>query len=313
MRWTTLFSLLFITAEAKPHLWKVNKRAEPTKKETEEKTIHFANNTQTKKSTTSKKKTTTKKPTSTTATLSSASLIPSSSVTASSIANSSTALPAHTPMVVSAPSPTSTQPTILATPAAAAETRSNSGLSGGAIGGIVVAVVAVIAGVAALLVFRNRRKKTIMTRNNNSSDPFTVGYSNDNPPAMQQMTSPTHQSFNDPSPTLVSSQQYQAQLQPLAPPPPPLAQKEPQQSLGVYTVAATYSPTLSDEIDIQIGDQVEVLVEYDDGWCQGINLSRNNAKGVFPKHCLDFSSTQKEQTQQDDARVKRVSSMRVGS
>ena len=153
-----------------------------------------------------------------------------------------------------------------------------------------------------------------MTRNNNSSDPFTVGYSNDNPPAMQQMTSPTHQSFNDPSPTLVSSQQYQAQLQPLAPPPASsLAQKEPQQSLGVYTVAATYSPTLSDEIDIQIGDQVEVLVEYDDGWCQGINLSRNNAKGVFPKHCLDFSSTQKEQTQQDDARVKRVSSMRVGS
>jgi hypothetical protein len=215
-------------------------------------------------------------------------------------------------MVVSAPSPTSTQSTTLATPAAAAETRSNSGLSGGAIGGIVVAVVAVIAGVAALLVFRNRRKRTIMTRNNNSSDPFTVGYSNDNPPAMQQMTSPTHQSFNDPSPTLVSSQQYQAQLQPLAPPT-PLAQKEPQQSLGVYTVVATYSPTLSDEIDIQIGDQVEVLVEYDDGWCQGINLSRNNAKGVFPKHCLDFSSTQKEQTQQDDARVKRVSSMRVGS
>lgn len=66
-------------------------------------------------------------------------------------------------------------------------------------------------------------------------------------------------------------------------------------SVGVFYVGATYTPTLSDEIDIQTGDQVEVLVEYDDGWCQGINLSRGNAKGVFPKHCIDYGSAEQQQ------------------
>ncbi|KAI9254293.1 hypothetical protein BY458DRAFT_521067 [Sporodiniella umbellata] len=65
---------------------------------------------------------------------------------------------------------------------------------------------------------------------------------------------------------------------------PPSMEHRPE-GLGIYSVAATYTPTLSDEIDIQVGDQVELLVEYDDGWCQGINLSQNT-KGVFPKHCL---------------------------
>ncbi|KAI9498148.1 hypothetical protein BDB00DRAFT_500770 [Zychaea mexicana] len=59
-------------------------------------------------------------------------------------------------------------------------------------------------------------------------------------------------------------------------------------SLGVFSVISTYTPTLSDELDIQPGDRVEVIVEYDDGWCQGINLSRGNCKGVFPAHCVDM-------------------------
>ncbi|KAG2214381.1 hypothetical protein INT47_000937 [Mucor saturninus] len=81
-------------------------------------------------------------------------------------------------------------------------------------------------------------------------------------------------------------------------------------SVGVFHVAATYTPTLSDEIDIQTGDQVEVLVEYDDGWCQGINLSRGNAKGVFPKHCIDYASGVSSSGNSID-RVKRVSSMYI--
>lgn len=72
--------------------------------------------------------------------------------------------------------------------------------------------------------------------------------------------------------------------EPASPPQPP--QTPPMQSLGVYTVVSTYTPTLSDEIDIQPGDKVEILIEYDDGWCQGINLSRGNIKGVFPRHCV---------------------------
>jgi len=58
----------------------------------------------------------------------------------------------------------------------------------------------------------------------------------------------------------------------------------------VYAVVSTYTPTLGDELEIQPGDKVGVLVEYDDGWCQGINHTRGGLKGVFPKHCIDLTS-----------------------
>ena len=65
----------------------------------------------------------------------------------------------------------------------------------------------------------------------------------------------------------------------------------------VFTVISTYTPTLGDELDIQPGDKVQILVEYDDGWCQGINLSRGKVKGVFPKHCVDMEvSANKKRT-----------------
>ncbi|KAI8065903.1 hypothetical protein BC940DRAFT_303157 [Gongronella butleri] len=87
-------------------------------------------------------------------------------------------------------------------------------------------------------------------------------------------------------------------------------------SLGVYAVIATYTPTLSDEIDIQHGDQIELIVEYDDGWCQGVNLTRGNAKGVFPRHCIaQYPGQQSSQSVSDHppqvelSNLKRVSSM----
>lgn len=58
--------------------------------------------------------------------------------------------------------------------------------------------------------------------------------------------------------------------------------------IGSYTVIATYTPTLSDELDIQPGDRVTILVEFDDGWVQGINETRGGTKGVFPRHCVDM-------------------------
>jgi hypothetical protein len=58
----------------------------------------------------------------------------------------------------------------------------------------------------------------------------------------------------------------------------------------VYVVVSTYTPTLSDELEIQPGDKVSILIEYDDGWCQGINHTRGGVKGVFPKHCVDMTS-----------------------
>jgi hypothetical protein len=61
--------------------------------------------------------------------------------------------------------------------------------------------------------------------------------------------------------------------------------------VGSFTVIATYIPTLADELDIQPGDKVTILVEYDDGWVQGINETRGGIKGVFPRHCVDMSHT----------------------
>ncbi|KAK9718286.1 hypothetical protein K7432_005631 [Basidiobolus ranarum] len=54
-----------------------------------------------------------------------------------------------------------------------------------------------------------------------------------------------------------------------------------------YIVSNTYTPTLGDELEIFPGDQVTVIVEYDDGWVQGINETRGRVKGVFPKHCIE--------------------------
>lgn len=59
-----------------------------------------------------------------------------------------------------------------------------------------------------------------------------------------------------------------------------------QQPIGTYTIVAAYTPTLNDEIDVQPGDQVQIFVEYDDGWCLGANITRGNVRGVFPKHCI---------------------------
>jgi len=58
----------------------------------------------------------------------------------------------------------------------------------------------------------------------------------------------------------------------------------------LHNVVSTYSPTLGDELEIQPGDKVAIVIEYDDGWCQGINHSRGGTKGVFPKHCVDMTS-----------------------
>ncbi|EIE91484.1 hypothetical protein RO3G_16195 [Rhizopus delemar RA 99-880] len=82
-------------------------------------------------------------------------------------------------------------------------------------------------------------------------------------------------------------------------------------SLGTFTVIATYIPTLSDELEIEPGDRIELLVEYDDGWCQGINITRNYAKGVFPRHCIDYATVPSDNTASDVERTKRVSSMYV--
>ncbi|ORZ09513.1 hypothetical protein BCR42DRAFT_334545 [Absidia repens] len=68
-----------------------------------------------------------------------------------------------------------------------------------------------------------------------------------------------------------------------------------QAPLGTFTVVTTYAPTLSDEIDVQPNDQVQIFEEYDDGWCLGINLTRGQTRGVFPKHCVIADQSQSQQ------------------
>lgn len=118
-------------------------------------------------------------------------------------------------------------------------------------------------------------------------------------------------------------QYYQSQtsvvepsLSPMVPPvvvSPSGPQETPQTpSLGTFTVIATYIPTLSDELEIEPGDRIELLVEYDDGWCQGINVTKNYTKGVFPRHCIDYETAPSEHSSNADIeRTKRVSSMYV--
>lgn len=99
----------------------------------------------------------------------------------------------------------------------------------------------------------------------------------------------------------------------VAPPPPSQPDPEP---VGTFTVISTYTPTLGDELEIHPGDRVEILVEYDDGWVTGRNISKGGVKGVFPKHCVDYatSPSQHEPTMLDAAgeelgRTKRISSI----
>ncbi|CAG8623532.1 7644_t:CDS:2 [Cetraspora pellucida] len=68
-----------------------------------------------------------------------------------------------------------------------------------------------------------------------------------------------------------------------------LKEEETLQPIGSYTVIDTYVPTLPDELDIQLGDKVTILMIYDDGWVQGINETRGGNKGVFPQHCVNMN------------------------
>ncbi|CEG79768.1 hypothetical protein RMATCC62417_14197 [Rhizopus microsporus] len=272
---------------------------------------------------------------------------PTSGAVSSTAAASS---PAPTVMSSSTSVPSLTGSISSSTPSAsaAASTSSSGSSSSGAIIGAVVAVLVVaIAGAGALLFVRRRRRRQLkqsraarmstMNPNfgvenkpydhqDNYSAPQT-GYNE--APSMQQIATATAatNNFNTYQPALAINNQsketiqqqqqqyYQTQSPTAVQPQITEGPHEPQTaSLGTFTVIATYIPTLSDELEIEPGDRIELLVEYDDGWCQGINITKNYAKGVFPRHCIDVvdqvaplppSSTA------DVERTKRVSSMYV--
>ncbi|GAB5587439.1 hypothetical protein Unana1_02339 [Umbelopsis nana] len=147
----------------------------------------------------------------------------------------------------------------------------SSGLSGAAIGGIVAVSAVAVIGIGAFAFIRNKRRRKSpapsypRSMRQSIADPFSMGFVGASKPQPQMP------SQDNPFPAAATYERLE----------------EPK-SLGVYNVVSTYTPTLGDEIDIRSGDRIRVLVEYDDGWMLGENLSNGDAKGVFPRHCIDY-------------------------
>ncbi|RUS30513.1 hypothetical protein BC938DRAFT_479299 [Jimgerdemannia flammicorona] len=163
----------------------------------------------------------------------------------------------------------------------------NTGLSMPLIGGIAAVGGVIVVAIGFFAVVRYRKQKELTKKLSSGANPFTnLG------------------AGSAPNATPVSASPF--------PPNSPYDRLEDAKPLGTFTVISTYTPTLGDELDIQPGDKVTVLCEYDDGWVQGINETKGRLKGVFPKHCVDFG--QAHESNRDsmlggDKRVKRVSSM----
>jgi hypothetical protein len=54
-------------------------------------------------------------------------------------------------------------------------------------------------------------------------------------------------------------------------------------------VAREYYPEMPDEVVLNVGDRIEVLESYDDGWAMGENLT-TGCRGVFPLQCIQPST-----------------------
>jgi hypothetical protein len=55
----------------------------------------------------------------------------------------------------------------------------------------------------------------------------------------------------------------------------------------LMTVAATYVPTLADELPIRAGETIRMIAEFEDEWCLVQRVGRtDDEKGVIPRFCL---------------------------
>jgi hypothetical protein len=59
--------------------------------------------------------------------------------------------------------------------------------------------------------------------------------------------------------------------------------KDPKRLPRSMTVAQTFSPSMSDELAIAVGEKLRMLEEYADGWCL---VERGSERGVVPRFCL---------------------------
>lgn len=92
--------------------------------------------------------------------------------------------------------------------------------------------------------------------------------------------------------------------------------QEESKPIGTFTVLSIFTPSMSDELEVQLGDKVTVLTEYDDGWVTGINESRGRLRGVLPRICLDcdtLSGDSEVSAADASGKVRRSSSKSGGS
>lgn len=101
-------------------------------------------------------------------------------------------------------------------------------------------------------------------------------------PMQQQYTAPIAESMMGAGAIAAAGSMQQQQNSTMT----TLGGNNPQQHQQIHTVVAGYTPALSDEIQVHPGDQVQIIAEYDDGWCLGMNLTTGQQQGVFPKHCI---------------------------
>ncbi|KAJ3348654.1 Sorbin and SH3 domain-containing protein 2 [Entophlyctis luteolus] len=77
----------------------------------------------------------------------------------------------------------------------------------------------------------------------------------------------------------------------------------------VHEAAYDFTPEQPDEIELRVGDRVELKQQYDDGWALGRNLAINK-EGLFPLDCLaGFDGPQQFDAQGNKKHNNRVSSM----
>ncbi|KAJ3112841.1 hypothetical protein HK100_002173 [Physocladia obscura] len=137
-------------------------------------------------------------------------------------------------------------------------------LSSTAIGGIVVGAVAVLAIAGAVIVVRNRRNKSISA----SYIPVNISKNANFPPMAESYS-------------LKAESAVQPQLFSIPPAVSPLlAAKE------KNIVHRPYQAMQPDELTLEIGDFVEILERFDDGWCKGRKVT-SGEEGMCPLPCFD--------------------------
>lgn len=198
------------------------------------------------------------------------------SANSASSSNSSPASSVPTGSASQVSSSASASGTLSAAPGTAVQPPSTStptGTSSGLIAGIVVVVVLAVIGLAAGLFIRYKRRQ---------NDRKTYALASDYSPTAEK--SSTALVDNPASPGVAATSTS------LAPPmvmvSPAEAEQGAESAVGVFVVSCTFMPTLADELDVELNDNVLVWAEYDDGWCLADNLTTGATKGVVPMHCL---------------------------